>query len=821
MSSRAIVRYLQQNKALVLLLLAIGIGVTALTSVAFFVDRVDRALLLQGAALMAADLVIEQSGEVTPQWQERAEQLDLQYSYQVSFPSVIFHNDAPVLVQVKAVDENYPLRGTLKVSAGQDQVDTGPEREQAYGSQTLFGALGLDQQGRQIPLGNLVLTLAGRVNHEPDIGGSLFQFAPRLMINYQDALESGLLTAASRARYRFLLAGPADKIGQYRRWVEARLPPGSRIMSVENARPEMRLALERGRRFLDLAALCASLLAGIAIMLSARQYVNQATDAVAVMRTLGMTGGQALYHHFRELLGTVLLGAALGVGAGYLGQEILYLLVGDWFGEQLPPPGLRSIGLGFSYALILLLFSLPALMRIRQISPLRVLRRDLGSADASTLVSWLVAAGAFSLLVIWQVEDQSLALIMLSMVAGVVLVSIGLGWLLLLLIRPYKGRGGSLGIGVAALTRNTGLTLWQIMGFTMGITMLLLLALVRTDLLETWHDSLPARAPNHFLINVQPAEKADLQRWLESKQIPNSGMYATVRGRLTHIRGKSVDPSDYQEERARRLVSREFSLGFSNTLQTDNEIVSGAPWKPGVFPQGGFSVEVKLAERLGIKPGDSLTFNVAGQPLNAEIVNLRTVSWDSFNVNFFVQGNASLKSGLPTAYITSLYLDENSRAALVRKLASDYPAASLLDVRPMIDRIRQVMDKGAMAVESVFLFTLLAAVLVTLSAVQISRAERAREIAILRSLGASRQLVMSNMLIEFGLIGLISGGLGALLANITGQIIAHRLFDLASGFNMVLWITGLAGGALGMIVVGYFAMRSLLNTSPMHVLQSR
>lgn len=814
-------RSLGQNRALVILLLALALGVTALTSVTFFVDRVDRALVLQGAELMAADLVIEQGDEVVDRLQQEAKRLGLKTSYQVSFPSVIFHEEKPVLVQVKAVDGAYPLRGSLRIVSGKETHNRGPQPGQAYGSQTLFKALGKAVPGPMVPLGNRSLEMTGQIEHEPDLGGSLFQFAPRLMVNYQDALESGLLTPASRARYRLLLAGPADKVAQFERWVGTRLPQGGRIISVENARPEMRRALERGRMFLDLAALCASLMAGIAIMLAARQYVYQATDTVAVMRTLGMTGPQALMHHLRQMAGILLLGAGLGITAGYLGQEVLYQLVGDWFAEALPAPGFKSIWLGFSYALILLSFSMPALLRIRRISPLRVLRRDLEPADVPTLLSWIVAAAAFSWLVAWQVADADLVLLMLSIIFSVVVLSIGFGRLMLLLLKPYQALGGGLGIGIAALTRNPGLTLWQMLGFTMGITMLLLLALVRVDLLDTWQESLPEKAPNHFLINIQPGEERELQNWFDSHRIIGSGMYATVRGRLTHIGGRQVEPGQFEEGRARRLLRREFSLGFSDTLQADNEVVSGEAWQTRAFRQGGFSVEAKLAETLGIRLGDRLTFNVAGQPLSANVINLRTVSWDSFNVNFFIQGNSALMAELPVAYITSLHLDDNNRPLVARKLAEGYPAVSLLDVRPMLERIREVMDKGALAVESVFLFTLLAAILVTLSAVQITREERAREIAILRTLGSSRRLVLSSVLIEFGVLGLLAGGLGTLLATVAGQLVADRLFELEMEFNFVVFLAGIAGGVLGMVLVGYFATRALLDTSPLRVLHSR
>ena len=811
-----------QSKALLILMLALMVAVTALTSVAFFVNRVDKALVLQGSALMAADLVVQQGDAPPEAWVDHAAGMGLKTSRQLVFPSVIFHKDEPLLVQVKAVDENYPLRGSFEVATMQGVTESAPPRGQAYASPSLLNALSAARYDVQIPIGTQQLRIAGEVKQEPDMSGSLFQFAPQLMMNYADVAATGLITPASRVQYRFLVAGPVDAVERMRRWLASRLPAGVKIMGVKNARPEMRQALERGRRFLELAALCASLLSGIAIMLAARQYVAQAMDGVAVMRTLGMSTSQVLNYHLAEISRVFLLGGLFGVGAGYLGQLVLYAMVGDWFGGQLPPPGWRPVGLGFSYAFILLGgFSLPVLLRIRNVPPLRVLRRDLEPMNVSAWLAWGVAATVFSLLVIWQVQDWQLATAMLLLVAAIILVVVVSGWLLIWFLQPHRGKAGGVGIGIAALTRNPALTLWQLHGFTMGITLLLLLALVRVDLLDVWQGSLPEQAPNHFLINIQPADQLSLYRWFDEQGIKNSGMYATARGRLVQLDGKAVNPDQYTDARARHLLQREFSLGFADHLQSDNRIVAGKDWQFSAEKKAGFSVEARLAKTLGIRPGSRLTFDVAGQLLSASVINLRSVAWDSFNVNFFVQGNAAMMADLPAAYITSIYLDDTNTSRVVRKLAQDYPSVSLLDIRSMLNRVRTIMDKGAMAVESVFLFTLIAAVLVTLSAVQISREERAAEIAILRTLGANRKLVATAMLTEFGLLGLYSGFLGATLAAATEQLIADRLFGLEAGLNIHLWLIGMGGGTLVLVLVGFLVMRSLLATSPMRVLHSR
>jgi len=816
----AFISRLRQNRALLLLMVALIVAISAMTSVDFFVDRVDRQLTRQGTALMAADLVVQGGAEFDQSWSDKAVELGLDVSRQVSFPSVLFHNDKPLLVQVKAVDAAYPLRGDFHADSIVGETFTkGPQTGHAFVDAILKSKFFTadSELAVSIPLGNLQLVLQGIVQEEPDRGGSLFQLAPRLMINYADLGDSGLLGPASRARYRFLVAGEAASVESFRDWAAFNLPAGARIVDIKNARPELRTALDRGHRFLSLATLCASLLAGIAILLATRRYVNLAIDAAAIMRTIGMTSRQVMNRHVIEILQVLVFGTLTGIFLGYLGQHVLSSLVGNWFGESLPQPGFRPVLIGLFYGAVLLPgFSLPVLLRIRKVSPLRVLRRDIDPPDASSLFVWGLAVLSFAVLVFWQVQDYRLALALMLALLSVMLISVGIGRLIILLLKPSRNKSSGLGLGLAALSRHASLTQWQLAGFSVGITLLLILGVVRLDLINTWTTSLSPIAPNHFLINIQPDEQQRLQRWFEDNNVINSGMYASARGRLTHIDGNVVNPDAFETDRGKRLAGREFSLGFSDQLQTDNRVVAGDQWPP---PQTGFTVEQDLARHLGLKPGSTMTFDIAGQQVTAAVISLRSISWDSFNVNFFVQGSENMMRDLPVAYLNSIYLDEDP-AGVMKKLATEYPAVSILDLRPLLKQIRDIMDKGALAIEAVFLFTLLAAVLVTLGAVLISKEERAQEIAVLRTVGASRKQVLLGVLAEFGLMGLISGLVAASLASITGYLVAIRLFGLAPVFNPLLWVTGLGIGVVTLLVVGYLSTRSLLNKPPLSVINA-
>lgn len=809
-----------RDPGLRLLLAAVLVAVAALSSVAFFADRVERALVMQGAALLAADLVAEQGEPIPQAWLDQAERLGLSHARGISFPSVIIANDRPLLVQVKGVESPYPLRGRLGVETPAGPVARPPQLGEAWLEGRLRDRLGAKIGETRVALGELELDAAGVLFDEPDRGGNLFQLAPRLMINYADAERSGLLGPASRVKYRLLVAGDAGQVQRMRAWLAPRLPASGGLVDVENARPELRTALERARRFLSLAALCASLLAGVAILLATRRYVDRALDGAAVLRTLGMSGGAVLRWHLGQLLAVVLVATAVGSVAGLLGQQALVALLGDWFGEALPPPGLRPLLVGLLFGLSMALgFALPSLLRIGRVPPLRVLRREMDAPGIAGWLTWMLAATVFFGLMVWQVRDWRLASSMGLALLAALLLLMSAGWLLLRLLSPLRRAGGTAAMGLAALVRYPQLTLLQLSGFGLGITLLLLLTVVRVDIIDTWQGNLPETAPNHFLINLQPEERAALADLLKARQVPNSGLHATTRARLVSIAGRPVEPESYASLRARRLAAREFNLGFSAKMQDDNRIQQGRWWDDGHEASAQFSVEEGIASSLGIRLGDELTFEVAGQTVSAPVTSLRSVSWDSFNVNFFVVGTPGMAAELPVTYLSSFFVDRQTEG-ITLDVVRAFPAVSVIDVRPLLRQVREIMARGALAVEMVFLFTLIAAGLVTVAAAQVSRDERAREVAVMRTLGASRRRLLGAVLTEFGLLGLLGGALAALLASVSGYLIAVELFDLPGRVSPLTWSIGILAGTLVVALVGWLATRRLLRVPPMRVLNS-
>jgi putative ABC transport system permease protein len=819
-------RLLRQDIAsgeLRLLGLALVIAVAATTAVSFFTDRVRQALEQQGASLIAADLAMEHGEPLPDALVTEAQRRGLQTGRWISFPSVIFNGERPVLVQVKGVDETYPLRGELRIQPDRDAVPQArrgpPEAGSIWVESRLLPLLGR-KVGDPVPLGQLSLRIAGIIDQEPDRGGNLFQFAPRVMLDAAALADSGLLGPASRVKHRLLVAGDPEQIADYRRWVKARLPQGASLYDINNARPELRSALERGGRFLNLAALTASLLAGAALAISSRGFIQRQSDAAALMRSFGAGSGLVLRIFVWRLLLLTVSASLLGGLLGMLAQLGLTSLVGSWFSDALPPPGPRGWLVGLALGMGLMLgFALPPLVGLSRIPPLRVLRRDLTVRRGRPL-SWLLAAATLAALVAWQAGDAALAGRLLGGLAAAMLIFYGAARILLWLAGRWLPRlGGSWRAGAAALTRHAGMTTLQLAAFGLAITVLLVLAIVRGDLLDTWQRTLPPETPDHFLINIQPHEVEPLAAMLTRHGIDHAGVFPMIRGRLTAVNGEPVAPEAFDSPRARRLAAREFNLSLGAELQADNRVVAGRWWGEAGREGDGLSVEQGLADTLGIRLGDRLQFDIAGSIVQGEVTSLRSVRWDSFNVNFFVIGTPGLLADQPATYISSFHL--GGRDAVLRELAEGFPGVSVLDVKALLDQVRRVIGRGAQAVQAVFAFTLLTALVLMLAAMQTQRAQRARETGLLRTLGAGSRQLLGASAVEFVGLGLLAGLLGSAMASLIGWLLARQVFELAWLPDWRLWAMGLAAGGLAAGITGLAVSRNMLDASPRALLNQR
>ena len=808
-----------------ILVLAILVGVGGMTAVGFFTDRVQRALIQQGAELLGADLVLASNAPVRALLSGEARRRGLNTVALLTFPSVVLIGDRPQLVEVKAVSTGYPLRGSLHSASGVQAPEETTRDIPAPGSAWVEPRLReLLAPASSLQLGATQFNIDRVLTFEPDRGGDMFSLGPRVLVNNADVARTGLIAPGSRVSYRLLLAGEADALAAFHAWAAPRLEPGERLLDVRDARPELKTALERAEKFLGLAALVSVLLAGVAVAVATRRYVERHLDASALLRCFGATQARVIALFGLQMLvlgiGASLFGALLGLAA----QSALAAALSGFLNLVLPAPSLWPLAIGLLVGLATLLgFALPPLLRLKSVPPLRVIRRDLGPLPVRMLSVYAAALLAMGLLLFSQVHDLRLTLIVLggtlaalavmSLVAGLLVKGLGA-------LRAHAGLAWR--FGLANIARRPQASIAQILAFGLGLTVLLMLLLVRGDLLAAWQKRLPPDAPNHFLINVQPDDVERIKQFLAGADVGGAEgprVLPMVRGRLTHINDRPVTGADYADDRARNLVEREFNLSWSAQLQEDNRVTAGVFWDASVRGKRELSVEKGLAETLGIKLGDELGYRIQDRDVRAKVTSLRSVEWDSFRANFFVLAPPGVFEDFPATWITSFYLPPD-RKAISGDLVRAFPSVTVIDIEAVMARVRGIMQRVEQSVEVVFLFTLLAGLLVLHAAIQSTQDERLRETAILRAFGASRARLIGGLLAEFTLLGLLAGLLAALAASVAGWVLAREVFRLSYTFNPLLWLIGPAAGALGVGLFGFLGTRRVLNVPPLNTLRA-
>jgi putative ABC transport system permease protein len=799
-----------------ILAMALVIAVAALTSVAFFADRVGQALARDAHQLLGADLVLASDHPWKPQMQEEIRARGLEAAAAVNFISMAFGGDKSQLAGVKAVTENYPLRGRLRVAAAPGapdaQAERGPRKGSVWLEERLVPALDAPV-GSRVRLGNAELEVAAVLTLEPERTANFFNIAPRLLMNLDDVAATGLVQTGSRVSYYLYAAGAAQQIAAFESFVKPRLERGQRVDNLETGRPEVRASVERARRFLALTALLAAVLAGVAIALGTRRFVERHLDGCAVMRCLGATQAKLLRLYGTEFALLAAAACAAGVVIGYLAQTAIGAALAGFLRAELPQPGPLPAAQGFLVGLVLLLgFALPPLLRLKNVPALRVMRRETDPSSHYYL-SYLVGAAALAGLLVWQAGDLKLGAYVVGGFAAAVLAFFAVAWgVLNLLTRPGVVRrfGRRLRYGFINLRRHARGNAVQVASLALGLTALLLLSFTRNDLVDAWRRSAPPDAPNRFLLGVQPDQLKGIQGFFAAHRLAAPDLYPMVRGRLTAVNGKPVSEADFSEERAKRLVEHEFNLSYMDRLPGHNTLAAGRWFDPGARE---LSVEEGIAERLGWKLGDELTFSVAGDSFTARISSLRRLRWDSMKVNFFVIAPPSVLAEFPTSYVSAFRVEPGQEQAL-NELAARFPNVTLVDVAAAVRQAQEVIDQLIAAVQFIFLFALAAGLLVLYSALVATEDERRREAAVMRVYGASRAQVTGAQRVEFLAMGAVAGILAAVGAAAIGQLLARRVFELDLPPSAALWIAGPLAGIALLSLNAWLSSRKVLRASP-------
>ena len=809
-----------------LLFVAIVIAVGSLTTVGFFTNRVQLALTQQSNQLLGADLSIVSDRPFTADFASEARARGLAVTRALRFPSMATFGDETQLADVKVVASGYPLRGEVKLAdelfGAQRVARDVPGTGTAWADDRLLTRLRI-KPGDTLGIGQLRLRLAAIVTQEPDSSIGFLNSAPRLIMNEADLAASGLVQDGSRVRYRLYVAGETAAVDAYRAWAQQRIGAGQSIEGIRDARPEIRSALERAERFLGLAALVSVVLSAVAVALAARRFLRRHLDGCAVMRCIGASQPTIVRLYLLHFTALGLVAGLLGCVIGYAAQFILATWLASFLAVPLPWPSLLPAGYGLAAGVLLLLgFALPPLIGLGQVSTLRVLRRDLGLPRGLGVLGYALGLAVICALVLWQARDLKLGAYVLGGFLGAAAVSVVLVLVALRLLSHVRGQGSvSFRYGLANLRRHALGNTIQVVALALGMMALLTLTLIRGDLLHSWQATLRPDAPNRFVVSIQPDQVQPLSAFFAAHGIAQPEMFPMVRGRLIAINGRAVSANDYTEDRAKRLIDREFNMSWAERMPPDNRIIAGRWWGADNADSAGrkeLSVEDGIAQTLGLKLGDRLTYDVAGSEFDATISSLRKVEWDTFKANFFVIAPPQLLRGYPVSYMTSLHVPAG-QAAVLNQLVRDFPNLVVVDVAQIMAQVQKMMDQVAGAVEFVFLFTLAAGLVVLYAAIASTRDERAFEAAVMRTLGASRRQIAAAQFAEFAFMGALAGLLAAAGASVLGYALAVKVLNVPYLGNPWIWLIGVAAGSVGVAIAGMLGTRRVLATPPIRVLR--
>lgn len=803
-----------------LLWLATVITMAIVAASQLFTDRISLLLDRQATELLAADLLIRSNEPIDARLRDLAESNELQVAETVQLRTAIFIDDEPQLVELKAVSPGYPLRGELETKtdllAEAVKTDQGPPPGELWIDSKLAAQL-----GTSLELGYLTLPTTRLLHFEPDRGGSLFNLAPRVMMNLADLDATELIMPGSRARYFLLVAGTEGQVALFEQAVKPLLKEGQRLQNITNARPEMRTALERTSRFFALSIVMTLVIAMVAIAITARYAASRESTKVAVMRTYGISSRRLLRYYLSQVMRVWLLAIPAGLLLGLLAQYPLQWSLGFWFGARLPDPTVVPFILASVVGLVSLVgFSLPPLITVIETPPMQVFRpiRQLTTRGRSLLLT-AISLGTLLLVLLLVVSEIKLAVLLFF----AVLAAAGVIPLLLKVILFAVRRAGQRNFWLKnyvlsrllSVNRNA---LFVMSGFSLTLLSVLLISIVKDQLLDDWARQMPADQPNYFLVNIPTDEVEALTEVLESHQVPTSGAYPLIRARMASINDVPVSELQKDTERAAWLMRRTFNISFSEQVPQDNEIVEGE-WLDATEEINQFSVEQDMANDLKLELGDKLEFSVAGSTFHGRVSSIRSVVWENFRPNFYVIGTRKQLTEQPQTWLLSAVINDQNRTVL-KTLVERFPTVTLLDIGEIMTRIKGIVDRASLALEFFFIFAIIAANIVLLSALNTANQDRKMEIALLQALGGQRTHKLSSQVFEFVLMGFLVGFFAALFASLTGYLVAEWFFDIRYSLSLDIWAFSI-GSAVGLITtIGTLFIARSFSTSPMRLLRS-
>ena len=786
------------------MLASLILAITIVSGISLFTDRLEQALNTETEEFLGGKLKFESNQNSIKAVIEDLEVEEISHMEMVLFASVIFSGDEMQLSSVKAVDNYYPLIGELELknSAGLFKVSSNPEPGTVWMDERLQNLLLLDY-GDEIFLGDAKLVFTATIIYEPDRASGNFAFAPKTIMNMLDVESTNVIQPGSRVEYNYLFNGPDVEIAKIKEKLEKEKENGDDIETLSEDTSSLGRTVDRSENFFLLGGLIAVLLSACTIGIASQRFTRRHVGYVAILKTLGMTTFQIKVLYFLLFLYTTLLTLAIGLSLGWLLQSNFINLMSSYFPTELPVPSIYPLFVTCLTALICQFgFIYPHILKLLSVSPMRVLKDDI-SFNQETIPVFFIGAIAFLFLLYLYTNQLTLSLIIFLGVVGFSLAGIGFIYLLLGKSETGLGASSSLNLALSELRRRKLGNSFQIFAFTIAIGLSLITFSASKNLLGSWQGSIPDDSPNNFAINITDEDKNGMESFFKENQINPTPFFPVTNATIE------------REEEDQELIDRNFNITWIDKLPEQNAISAGAWFSDDVI--NGLSISESIAKRYDLKIGDKVFLKVNEEIIATYIQSVRTVNWDSFSPNFFVIGHPSLFKNIASNYITSFYIPKE-RQQVAAELMREFRTVSVFSVEELIDQVKEIIGQVTKALNSILLLTCLSAIFLAFSALQDGFSVRKHQSAILRTLGASNSLIKSSALIEFALLGVISGTLGSLLAYGGIYFIETKVFETTANFYPEIWIMGPLIGLFVVSLLCFYLINGIIKQSPKELL---
>ncbi|ALX93914.1 sugar ABC transporter permease [Serratia fonticola] len=785
-----------RSPSLLIVWLALTLSVACVLALGSISDRMDKGLSQQSRDFIAGDRVLRTARPVPEGWLLDAQQQGLKVSRQLSFTTMTYAGDRPLLANVKATDAAYPLYGQLETLP----ANLKPVPGSVLVAPRLLALLDI-KVGDNLEVGDTTLRIAGEVVQEPDSGFNPFQTAPGIIINLADVDKTGAVQPGSRLTYRYMFAGAPTDIQRYEERLKPQLKPDQRWYGLEESGSALGKSLQRSQQFLLLSALLTLLLSIAAVAVAMSHYCRSRYDLIAVLKTLG-AGRKALSKLIiGQWLAVLLLAGTCGsvIGLGF--EAVLIRLLAPVLPGELPAAGgwpwLWAMG---ALVMISLLVGLRPYRQLLATQPLRVLRRDV-VANVWPLRYFLPATAVIvvGLLTVLMGASTLLWAILAGMVVLALLLG-GIGWGSLLLLRRITLKNLALRLAVNRLLHQPWVTISQLAAFSLSFMLLALLLVLRGDLLDRWQQQLPPDSPNYFLLNMTTAQVPQVKAFLQQHQLHEETFYPIVRVRLSEINQQVATERVHEDDPGGEAVNRELNLTWQSDLPDHNPLTAGT-WPPKT---GEVSMDEGIASRLKIQLGDTLTFSGDTQSFSAKVTSLRQVDWESLKPNFYFIFPPGALDGQPQTWLTSFRYDGDGK--VLTQLNRQFPTLSLLDIGSILKQVGGVLQQVSRALEVMVVLVVICGGLLLMAQVQVGMRQRRQELVVYRTLGAGKRLLRGTLWCEFALLGLVAGIAAAVGAEAALWLLQTKVFDFPWAPTPVLWwalpllsalLLSLCGGWLG------------------------